>query len=332
MQVFLTFDYELYFGEHTGSVEKCITGPTDLLTKMANKNGIKLCHFVDIGFLLKMESQLKQFPSLNKDHSLICNQLDALWKNGHDLQLHIHPHWEDSFYDGNKWVCNVERYKLSDFSQQDINSIIKRYKHRLEQFTGSESAFAFRAGGWCIQPFEQIKDPLYEAGIRVDSSVFANGNYYSSQYNYDFRGAPLKSIWKFNTDPLKEDENGHFTELPISSIFNSPLFYWRLFLLGRLHPYDHKPLGDGVPIAALGQRFALLTRWTHNTVSVDGYNASLLWRALRQHKRNRKNHMVIIGHPKSLTRFGLKSLDRFVSDKKSLHQFTTFREQKENLV
>lgn len=328
MQVYLTFDYEIYFGDRPGSVEKCMLEPTRMLTEMADRHGVKLCHFADIGFLVKMEEEMKKYPSLQKDHAALCTQLETLWKTGHDLQLHIHPHWEDSYYDGNQWVCKVDRYKLDDFSDAEITSICKRYKNRLEQFTGPNEIYAFRAGGWCIQPFTRFKKALSENGICVDSSVFANGHYESDLYKYDFRGAPLKGKWKFSDDPIVENEEGTFTEIPISSIHNSPLFYWRLFLLGRLNPYDHKPLGDGIPVAAPGQRLKILSRWTHNTVSVDGYNASLLWRAYRQHKKLQKEEMVVIGHPKALSRYGLKALEQFIIDKKSENSFTTFRQQK----
>ncbi|MFN8153596.1 MAG: hypothetical protein U0Y08_04820 [Bacteroidia bacterium] len=328
MNIFVTFDYELYFGTRTGTVERCITGPTDLLTEMANRQGVKLCHFTDIGFLLRLEEEMKKHPSLAGDHALICRQLERLINEGHDLQLHIHPHWEDSYYDGTKWVCDVRRYKLADFTPSEISDIVHRYYSRLVSFTGSAHLKAYRAGGWCIQPFDHLRAPLLEKGIHIDSSVFANGYYQSGQYAYDFRGAPLSGRWQFENDPMLPVEDGKFTEIPISSIHNSPLFYWRLFLLGRLNPHQHKPLGDGIPVAAPGQRFNILTRWTYNTVSVDGYNASLLNRALRQHLRLRKSDMVIIGHPKALTRYGLNALERFIQRYKDQHRFTTFREEK----
>ncbi len=326
MRIFLTFDYELYFGERTGSVEKCITGPTEMLTRMADRHDVKLCHFIDVGFLIRLGEEMKKFTALQHDYTLICRQLESLVSGGHDLQLHIHPHWEDSYYDGSRWKCNVKRYKLSDFSDPEIRDIVIRYKERLAQF--APDIIAFRAGGWCIQPFSRLKKPLIEAGIRIDSSVFANGHFESEQYQYDFRGAPLAGRWTFGEDPVCEDPEGVFTEIPISSIHNSPLFYWRLFLLGRLNPYQHKPLGDGVPIPAPGQRFRLLTRWTHNTVSVDGYNASLLNRALRQHMRAGKTDMVVIGHPKALTRYGLHQLEQFVHSQKSKHQFRSLAAEK----
>ena len=331
MNIYLTFDYELYFGT-TGTAANCILQPTDMLLEIAEKHNVKLVQFVDAGYLIKLDEYRSTFPSLEIDYQLIISQLEKLWKDGHDIQLHIHPHWEDCSYSEVGWKMNVSRYMLNNWNDQQIESIVYRYKKKLEEITGPNQIYAFRAGGWCIQPFNRLKSALYSNEIRLDTSVYSNGHYSSKEYDYDFRNAPIKSKWKFNDDPLIEDSNGLFTELPICSIYNSPLFYWKLFLLGRLNPYNHKPLGDGKPVATPGQRKKLLTSFTHNTVSVDGYNAALLNRAFRQQQKANKEEMVIIGHPKSLTRFGLSALEKFIIKHKSTEAFTTFRAQKKSFL
>lgn len=328
MKIYLTFDYELYFGYRTGTVEKCIIDPTARLTEVADRHGIKLCYFVDTGFLLKLRQQALKYDHLYGDIEKIDTQLKELSAAGHDLQLHIHPHWEDSYYEHDRWICKVDRYKLSDFPKDEAADIFARYHQALSEYTAAENLFAFRAGGWCIQPFQAFESLFRTHGIKVDSSVFAEGKYESSLYSYDFRGAPSKARWRFDTDPVKEVEHGRFTELPITSIYNAPLFYWRLFLLGRLFPSYHKPLGDGVPVPAPGQRLSLLTRRTYNTVSMDGYNASLLNRALRAQQRMNRSEMVIIGHPKALTLYGLNAMHKFITQHKHRHEFTTFVQQK----
>lgn len=332
MKIYFTFDYELYFGERTGSVQKCILDPTDRLTEVADRHGVKLCHFVDIGFLLRLQHQMQKHEQLVSDYERIRDQLKLLVSSGHDLQLHIHPHWQDSYFDGTRWVCRVNRYKLSDFTPSEAEELFNRCHAALEEITGKGRIIAFRAGGWCIQPFSVFEQLFRSHGIKADSSVFCNGAYSSEQYSYDFRTAPFSDRWRFGKDPITEDENGEFTELPITSIFNSPLFYWRLFILGRLFPHYHKPLGDGVPVSAPGQRFAMLTRWTHNTVSMDGYNASLLNRALRQQLKLGRREMVIIGHPKALSPYGIKAMDSFIARHKDQHQFTTFIQEKESFT
>ncbi|MFN5347485.1 MAG: hypothetical protein ACK44N_08855 [Bacteroidota bacterium] len=325
MNIYLTFDYELYFGERTGTAKHCILNPTQLLKEVADKHQIKLVQFVDVGYIIKLEEYKSKYLELEEDYQLVTNQVKQLYLEGHDIQLHIHPHWEDSFYRDGKWHIIAKRYKLSDFDADNIERIVATYKQKLESLTAPDSIFAFRAGGWCIQPFEKFKSAFLKNNITVDSSVFRNGKYSSEQYSYDFTNAPNLSSWNFDNDPCKPKE-GPFKEIPIGSIKNSPLFYWKLFLLGRINPYEHKPLGDGVPIAAPGMRKKLLTQFTQNTVSIDGYNAALLSKALRQHKG--KNELVIIGHPKSLTRFGLKVLDRFISENKNKYQFTTFQKER----
>ena len=327
MNIFLTFDYELYFGERSGSVQKCIIDPTEMLMKVSEKHGVKLVQFVDVGFLIKLDEFRKQFPTLENDYELLKNQLHQLVKNGHEIQLHIHPHWEDSFFDGSKWVINIDRYRIHDFDDASIKSIVKRYIDELAKYTDRKKIIAYRAGGWCIQPFEKLKASLKENDITIDSSVFKNGFYESQHYSYDFRNTSNKSRWKFENDPCSENVEGNFLEIPIASRLNSPLFYWSLFLLGRLDPFNHKPLGDGVPIPSPGLRCKMLTKWTYNTVSVDGYNAVLLNNSLKQYQRKKLNDLVIIGHPKALSRFGLNQLDKFIAAQKEKHNFTTFGEQ-----
>lgn len=323
MNIYITLDYEIYFGENHGSVEKCIIYPTSELIRIAENNDVRFVFFVDIGFIMKLDEYRKKFPQLEKDYHDITTQVKYLSSTEHDVQLHIHPHWEDSIYDGKKWNIDVTRYKLSDFEDAQIEDIVRRYKNSLEEITG-KPAFAFRAGGWCLQPFGKLEKVFKELGISLDSSVFRNGYFSSEQYSYDFRNAPDKDLYRFEEDVLVEKPNGYFTEIPISPIRNSPLFFWKLFLLGRKDPYLHKPLGDGQAMPAPGYRRKLLTRYTDNPVSVDGYNSHLLQSALNKLVRGKKEHMVVIGHPKALSRYSIGQLEEFIKQNKGKHNFTTF--------
>lgn len=323
MNIYITLDYEIYFGENPGTVEKCIIQPTSELIRIAEKYDVRFSFFVDCGFILKLEEYKKKFPRLEKDYQAVVGQVKYLSETGHDIQLHIHPHWEDSYYNGERWMINTSRYKLADFSEAQIQDIVQRYKEVLVKLTG-KTIFAYRAGGWCLQPFSKLMQAFKQFEIRVDSSVFRNGFYFSEQYDYDFRGAPDKDCYRFEADPVKEVADGYFTELPISEIRNSPLFFWRLFLLGRWNPHLHKPLGDGRAMAAPGQRKKLLTQYTNNTVSIDGYNAHLLQTALKRLTKKQRKHMVVIGHPKALSRYSVLKLEQFVEANKSTHQFTTY--------
>ncbi len=326
MNVYFTFDYEIYFGANHGTVENCIIRPTEELIRISNTYHVKFVFFVDSGFILKLDEYRKKFPQLETDYAAVTNQIKYLSDTDHDIQLHIHSHWEDSYYDGDKWIINTKRYKLSDFSETEINDIVYRYKKVLTDITG-KNVFAFRAGGWCIQPFSKFKNAFVTHGITLDSSVFRNGKFDSAEYAYDFTGAPDKDRYRFENDVVKEDVNGRFTELPIANIYNSPLFFWKLFFLGRKNPYLHKPLGDGRAMPAPGYRKKLLTRFTNNPVSVDGYNAKLLQTVLNRMLKSDKKNMVVIGHPKALSRFSIQMIEEFVIKNKEKVDITTFYRQ-----
>ena len=326
MNIYITLDYEIYFGEIPGTVDKCIIQPTQELIRISEKYNVRFSFFVDCGFILKLKEFKLKYPQLEKDYQAVVKQVRYLSETGHDIQLHIHPHWEDSFYNGERWVINVSSYKLADFNESEIEDIVFRYKKILTDITG-KTIFAYRAGGWCLQPFSKVKKAFRQNEIRLDSSVFRNGFYTSKEYDYDFRNAPDKDVYCFESDPVKEEQNGYFTELPISEIKNTPLFFWRLFLLGRLNPYMHKPLGDGRAMAAPGQRKKLLTKFTNNTVSIDGYNAKLLTKALKRLLKKKRVHMVVIGHPKALSRFSIQMLEEFVKENKPVHNFTTYTKE-----
>lgn len=326
MNIYITLDYEIYFGAKHGTVEKCILYPTSELIRIAEQQNVRFVFFVDCGFILKLDEYRKKFPQLEKDYQAITEQVNYLSKTGHDVQLHIHPHWEDSYYNGSQWIIDVKRYKLTSFNEAEISDIVFRYKKVLTDITG-KPVFAYRAGGWCLQPFTKLVKAFKENGIRLDSSVFRNGYYESNEYAYDFREAPDKEVYEFENDVVKEISNGYFTEVPISPIKNSPLFFWKLFLLGRKNPYLHKPLGDGQAMPAPGYRKKLLTRFTNNPVSVDGYNAHLLQKALRRLQQQGKKQMVVIGHPKALSRYSIEALELFVIKNKEMHRFTTFEKE-----
>ena len=328
MNIFLTYDYELFFGESTGSVQKCIIQPTERLLELSKKHSIAMTFFVDVGYIIKLSEYAHSHHELKEDLSKIEGQLQEIISTGNDIQLHIHPHWEKSFYADGKWNCVTDNaYKLDDFSDAEIVDIVKRYKFFIDELTGSKTT-TFRAGGWCIQPFNRLKEVFQELEIRYDSSVFPGGKFESTHYAFDFTNAPHKSSYRFEEDVCVENKDGYFTEFPISSYRYNPLFYWRLYAWGRINPVDHKMLGDGTFLAQPGRKKSVLTNFTWNHVSTDGFYASKLTTCLKNQLSKGSKEMVIIGHPKSMTNYSFKKLDSFLNENAQKHVFTTFNSLK----
>ncbi|MCG9910600.1 MAG: hypothetical protein MH137_04795 [Flavobacteriales bacterium] len=317
MNVFFTWDYELYFGSETGTAQSCMIEPTQALLSMSKKYNIPMTFFVDCGYLLRLKELKDTFSQVRDEYDAVCRQIEDMGKAGCEVQLHIHPHWEDSYFDGNRWIMNVNRYKLADFSKEEAAEIIRSYTQILREVSG-QAVEAYRAGGWCVQPFSHISEALRVNGIRLDSSVFKGGYFQSDLYAYDFRDCPSAEQWKFEEDPCVAVDRGFFTELPISVYELSPFFFWKLFILGRLKPSEHKPIGNGKPVPSPGMRKKYLTRWNSHYVSGEGYFVTRLPSAL--HTPHIKN-LTVLGHPKACTRFSLDYLDRFFARYHTRHTF-----------
>lgn len=323
MAVYLTFDYELFFGSETGTVKACMIDPTEQLLAICEKQNIPMTFFIDVGMLLKMNELKNEFPELVSDYQAILSQINRMEALGCSVQLHIHPHWENAIYKNGKWSINVDGcYKLSDFLQEEATAIIEKYFYFLQNLV-TQKITSYRAGGWCIQPFDHVKETFRRLGITIDSSVFPGGKFESPHYAFDFTSVKrYAQPYRFESDVCVANKAGYFTELPISSWHYSPLFYWRLYMLGRLLPKQHKMLGDGNFLPQPGRKKSVLTSFTWNHVSCDGYYASKIEQQFRFYQR-KKTDFVVIAHPKGLTRFSIRKLEQFIARTKGATEFLT---------
>ena len=306
----ITFDYELFFGAASGSVNKCIIEPTNHLFEMASKHNVKFVFFVDAGYLWHLKKYL-HIESCLKDFNLISEQLKRLNLAGHEIALHVHPHWEDSLYENSSWKMNVSRYKLSDFKESEIEQIITKYHQTLIDITGKRCQ-SFRAGGWCIQPFSNIKNALIKNSIFVDSSVYKNGYHQFTAQSYDFRNAPDKTEWRFNDDECIEQSNGKFTEIAITPNLLSPVFFFNLYLRMKLNPHKFKPMGDGSWLKDKHKIYKQFYSLTNHFACCDGFFASRLKSILINLEKEKKDRMLILGHPKSMAKCSFQYLDEFI--------------------
>ena len=328
MNIYVTLDYELFFGSKSGNIDDCIINPTKALLDIVNPYNIKLVVFVDAGYLVKLEENKQKYPNLQLDYSKITKQIKYLAENDHSIQLHVHPHWENTTYDGSKWVFDTSQYRLHDFSRLEAYNIILKYKNKLDSISKNTS-FAFRAGGWSAQPFSHIKNALVDSKILIDSTVFPKGFHESNNQYYDFKSINMyKGPYKFDNDLTFENTNGHFTEYPIGSIRVSPLFFWKFAFNKLKNSKEHLSYGKGLALRKpKSEIIRLMTTFSNSVVSIDGYKASLLQKALKQYIKNTNNegHLVLIGHPKAFTPYSLKQTQKFIKNAFHLHKFKIFK-------
>jgi hypothetical protein len=298
-KIYITLDYELFFGRSTGSVQKSLIEPTARLAAVGKRHNVAFTFFVDAGMLHAMGKYLHE-PQVAGQFELVRTQLQELKAEGHSLQLHVHPHWEDMHFTDGAWRGEVSRYRLDQFDETEIQRIVGQYKSALESVTGGP-VHAFRAGGWCIQPFQKIGAALKDNGIHLDSTLYRDGYMNTATHKFDFRGMPTAAAWRFEDDPMIPHEEGYFTEIPISTTRYSRFFYMTMVFHRLIKNPGYGFLGDGVPIGAgRWNPLRLLMTGDDGVVSLDGFRVRLLNPSLARHDaRHPGGNFVAIGHPKA---------------------------------
>lgn len=249
-KVVLTFDYELFFGDKSGTVYNTLIYPTNMLMDAMEKVGFRGNFFIDYLMLIKLREQRDLY--CKRDLIAIESQIYDMIRRGHRIELHIHPHWRDARYNGNgTWnFDNFTHYSLNSFSKDDIKKMFVEGANLLNslarQIDPGYCVVAFRAGGWAIQPFELLEEGFRSSGIFLDSSVMT-GVEIITDYSYcNFLSVvqPSDGYYRFTNNVDIQDKNGRYVEVPISSIKRN--FLSRLVgRIANIYGVNYKTLADG---------------------------------------------------------------------------------------
>lgn len=308
MDVYLTLDYELFLGSRSGSVQKCLLEPMDRLDRIALDHDARFTIFVDATYLLRIEELMGDHESLRKDYDAVVRNLRTLASHGHDLQLHLHPQWAFSTYDGEKWDLDTSHYKLSDLTETQASDLFTKGADLLERISGKRPV-AFRAGGFSAQPTALTVGMLRTTGIRVDCSVYPGTAYNTPMQQYDYTDAPEGLIYNFDDDMCVARKDGEFKELPLTTCRVSPLFFWRLVLQRLTKQRRHRRIGDGESVKTAGSSILKrLTSFDRIHATIDESKISFLYDAFKSAKKRGDEVFCVIGHPKLATRYSLDNL------------------------
>ena len=199
----------MFFGIKSGTVQKTLIVPTNLLLDCLDSVGAKGNFFIDYLMFERLE-QLED-DRAKSDLNLIKEQVKDMVRRGHRIELHLHPHWIDAKYNGDgTWdYSDFTHYSLYSLSDQERSRMFREgtnYLTNLAREVDPEYKIcAFRAGGWTIQPFCLLKDCFKDNGIVIDSSVMHGISQDNRFSNFDFQSAPDKDLYRFTNDVNKED-------------------------------------------------------------------------------------------------------------------------------
>lgn len=325
LKLFLTFDHELPLGVLKTSYESSLFEPTRKVMELADKLDVKVTLFTDI----LCASRFKEWDFTNF-YTPYKNQLVSALKNGHDVQLHIHPHWLTSTFEEGKYTPSSD-FGLSDFvnnqAGKGVDGIIKQGAEELTQLCVSGNpaykCIAFRAGGFNIAPAtKQIMTALYANGIRYDSSM-ARGYYFKSGISeVDFRKLPESPNWVIDPDNyhVALDSEG-ILEIPIATMHKTPFEIPTMFKLTRyaqraplnhgtmIHEGNHNSLAARIKML-LSVRFLSFDNYT---VTLD-YLLRIVRYTIRRYKSSDTIMLSILSHPKSMGSYSFELMEGFIKE------------------
>lgn len=303
----ITFDYEVYLGRKTGTVENCVLNPTVKILEILKERNAKAIFFVDVTWLLFIR---EHFPA---DFNKIATQLKDIENSGSIVGLHLHPQWLDAVVkEGNIEFTSYRHYRLHSLDKDTINDLFGRGISLLGDIVNRKIT-CFRAGGWCIEPFEPLRDAFINSGLRYDFSVvpglvLAEGK----DYDIDFSGAPHLAAYRFLTSPMKPDQEGAFTEIPLSTYRNNAFLRLNNKLLLKWR--RDKPFGDGsgAKERSASEKIRQRLGASIEKLSIDKTDR-ILFRYLLKRHTGKSGLVVIVSHPKMSSPEALVNLRYVVS-------------------
>jgi len=326
-QLLLTFDYELFLGPKSGQASSCLLNPTNALLNIMRPHGVKAIFFVDTAYLYTLEKYSKQYENCKNDLRIVSDQIQNIVREGHYVFPHIHPHWLDAKYlpDIHEFVLkDVRRYRFHSLDKQDRQLLFGESMRIISNIIHPEfpeyKINGYRAGGWSIQPFEDIKPFFKSFGIEYDFSVMRGAYQFSNAQYFDFSDSPAKPIYNFSDDVVKENKGGEFTQLSSSVIKLSPyikmgdrILQKVLFKFVNDHTYGKgvgqqpKALRDLSPRSLKGHPSK---DRSHEPVAVELLSVVKLQNYLNFFRE--ENYMHFVSHPKMVSNHNLSMLDQFL--------------------
>jgi hypothetical protein len=223
----ISVDYEI-FGNGEGDVRQHIVEPTERMARLCEKYGGPLTVFFEVEEYLAFEKFRDALVStLGYDpEALIRQQIIALAKAGHDIQLHLHPQWHRADFKNGKWILDREKNTVDSLfeTQEETTQYIADRKAVIEKMLAEaggrqQKVTVYRAGGFSAQPASKLLVALARNGFVIDSSV-VKGLVQSKGYGsgLDYRKAPsAKEPWRVSRDVIESDPAGPIWEVPIYS-------------------------------------------------------------------------------------------------------------------
>lgn len=302
-KIIISFDYEIFLGENSGTVEKSLLEPTDAILDIFEEEKARGVFFIDTLFLTRCREHLpEKFKKISK-------QILRMRRLGCEIGMHLHTHWIDAIFQENSWDLSEKRYfRVQDVPRELRGHLIKQSFAVLKEVTGDVHFMpsSFRAGGWCADPFDIIQNEVMKEGIIIDSSIVPK--LVNTERNIDYTMFETLEHWALNKRKI---------EIPITVLRLSGIV---LFINKVINLFNKSEVsGDGKGVKQEKGKLVLFSRIfgkTYKMFAIDGMSNFLLEMFLKEGRDRAVLHCVC--HPKSVSQRTLKQIKNLARELKPI--------------
>lgn len=184
----LVDDWELS-GNGSGDIRQLQFEPLRRLVAIYNRLGIHGSFNAEV----MQQITFRQHENEHKELKLWADEWDDIvretFRQGHDIQLHIHPQWQNAEYKDGRWKLTAD-WSILNYSREAASHMLHHGKEYLQNLLrGIDPNYrcvSFRSGAWCIAPSPHMLDLLVELGIAFDMSIVAGVKYDTRNIKLDY--------------------------------------------------------------------------------------------------------------------------------------------------
>src|SRR5687768_3240781 len=184
----LVDDWELS-GNGSGDIRRLQFEPMRRLVSIYNRLGIRGSFNAEVIQQIIFRRYQNQHPELRALADEWDDIVRETFRQGHDIQLHVHPQWQDAEYNDGRWKLTAD-WSILNYSRETALHLLTSGKEYLESLLKdidpNYRCVSFRSGAWCIAPSPHMLDLLVELGIVFDMSIVAGVKYNTRNIKLDY--------------------------------------------------------------------------------------------------------------------------------------------------
>lgn len=181
-------DWELS-GDGSGDPRELQFAPMRELVRIYNAHGIRGSFNAEVLQQLAFTDYQDEHAELREFAGEWDAAVQETFRQGHDVQLHIHPQWSNAEYEDRRWDLKGD-WSILNYGAVEAREMISRGKTYLESLlrpiNSDYACVSFRSGSWCIAPSPFMLDLLADLGIVFDMSIVGGVSYETRRINLDY--------------------------------------------------------------------------------------------------------------------------------------------------